>query len=106
MGAAYGQQAQDFFWFGSLLPVARAKRSESKISPAFICLSFVRIYKYQSFRITLKTHIVIFTLLTKDLAASSMLTFSLADVSNHPAKPCSFTYSSSLAGVVTIPCFC
>ena len=46
------------------------------------------------------------TLLTNDLAASSMLTFSLADVSNHPANPCSLTYSSSLAGVVTIPCFC
>lgn len=104
-----GQQAQDFFCVGSVFPPARANRSVSINSPALICLSLVRILKMREIVGFIEQKLIFnqwLTLLTKDLAASSMLTFSLADVSNQPANPCSFTYSSSLAGVVTIPCFC
>lgn len=46
------------------------------------------------------------TLLTNERAASSMLMFSFAEVSNQPAKPFSLQYSSILDGEFTMPSFC
>ena len=43
------------------------------------------------------------TVPTRNLAASSMLMLSLADVSNQPAKPFSLQYSSNFPGVATMP---
>lgn len=99
------QHEQNFF-FWSPSSAFNTKRSPS-IS-LWMSLSLIRIWnsnKIFVFRCQILNFYAL-TLLTSVFADSSMLTLSLADVSNHPAKPCCLQYSSIFAGIVTSPCFC